>query len=219
MIRRAIVLLLMILALANAFAMPGLRAMGRYLVEDERPEPADAVVVLAGSVPDRILEAVALYKDDFAPRIVISRGRVPPSMRQLEAMGVQMPTLAELNRTVAIKLKVPPTAVTEIGGSEDSTIDEAEAVLRFALDQGHRTLLIATSKYHSRRAALIYRHLAGDRVRIISRPSRYDEFDPDRWWHDRTFRRRVIFEYQKLLAFHLFDRWQFEPISAPAEQP
>jgi uncharacterized SAM-binding protein YcdF (DUF218 family) len=219
MIRRAIVVLLVLLALGNAFGVPLLNAMGRYLIEDETPAPADAIVVLAGSIPDRILEAVALFKDDLAPRIVISRGRVPASMRQLEAMGVHMPTLAELNRTVATRLDVPPAAITEVGGAEDSTVDEAEAVLRFALEQGYRSLLIATSKYHSRRASLIYRHLAREQVRIISRPSRYDEFDPEGWWRDRTFRRRVIIEYQKLLAFHLVDRWQFEPIAAPAEQP
>jgi hypothetical protein len=58
-------------------------------------------------------------------------------------------------------------------------------------------------------------------VRIISRPSRYDEFAAQGWWRDRTYRRRVVFEWQKLLAFLLFDRWHFEPVRLPAgaEQP
>jgi uncharacterized SAM-binding protein YcdF (DUF218 family) len=215
MIRR-VVFVLVALAIAVSFgaATPLLDALGRYLVNEEPPAPADAIVVLAGSIPDRILEAVALFQDGLAPRIVISRGRVPPSMLQLQRLGVHMPTFAELNRTIAEKLGVDTAAIVEVGGTEDSTVDEAEAVLRFALAQGYGTLMVVTSKYHSRRASLIYRHLAPERVRIVSRPSRYDEFEPRGWWRDRTFRRRVIIEYQKLFAFQLMDRWQFPPIAA-----
>ena len=216
MLRRVVVVILGLAVLGYLFASPMLRSIGRFLVNDEPPAAADAIVVLSGSIPDRILEAVALYREGLAPRIIVSRGRNPPGFDQLEAMGVHVPQVWDLNRSIAEQLGVPGDAIEEIGGSEDSTVDEAQLVLRYALAHREGVLLIVTSKYHSRRASIIYRYLAREHVRIISRPSRYDDFDPERWWHDRTFRRRVVIEYQKMLAFELLDRWQFAPVGFAA---
>ena len=218
---RLFLLVAVVVVVAYAKWDPLLTAMGRYLVNDEPLEKADAVVVLAGSIPDRILEAVALYKEGYAPRILLSRGRNPAGYSQLAELGVHVARQFELNRSVAEQAGVPAAALSEVGGNEDSTVDEAQEVLRFAGSQGVRTLIVVTSKHHSRRASIIYRHLADPRLRIISRPSRYDEFTPDGWWHDRTYRRRVVIEWQKLVAFALIDRWRFQPESLPvaAGQP
>ena len=67
-----------------------------------------------------------------------------------------------------------------------------------ATRRGYRSILLVTSKYHTRRAAEIYRLLAGDRVKIIVRPARDDDFQSEGWWRDRISTRRVIIEYQKL---------------------
>jgi uncharacterized SAM-binding protein YcdF (DUF218 family) len=211
-------MLLLIVAAAVTYALSGslLTAMGRYLVNDEPLAKADAIVVLAGSIPDRILEAVSLYKEGYAPRILLSRGRNPAGYSQLAKLGVHVARQFELNRSVAEQAGVPAAALSEVGGNEDSTVDEAEEVLRFAGDQGVRTLIVVTSKHHSRRASIIYRHLADPRMRIISRPSRYDEFTSSGWWRDRTYRRRVVIEWQKLVAFTVIDRWRFKPVPLPA---
>lgn len=218
---RRILSLAAVVALAYTVSEPVLTAMGRYLVNDEPLQTADAIVVLAGSIPDRILEAISLYKEGSAPRILLSRGRNPAGYSQLAKLGVHVARQFELNRSVAEQAGVPAAALVEVGGNEDSTVDEAQEVLRFAGAQGVRTLIVVTSKHHSRRASIIYRHLADPRLRIISRPSRYDEFTPDGWWRDRTYRRRVVIEWQKLVAFTLIDRWRFEPVALPvaAEQP
>lgn len=207
-------MLCVVLALGYVVHEPVLRGMGRYLIDDEPPATADAIVVLAGSVPDRILEAVALYRDGFAPRIVLSRGRNPAGYRHLRAMGIRIPRLFELNRSVAEQLGVPSDAIAEVGGAEGSTYDEAQQVLRYVRQHGYAVIFVVTSKHHSRRAAIIYRHLAGPDIRVISRPSRYDNFDPDRWWHSRTFRRRAIIEYEKLVVFLLLERWHLAPVAA-----
>ena len=219
--RRSLSLLLAIVVLAYVFSTPLLTAMGQYLIDEELLDKADAMVVLAGSIPDRILEAVALYKEGYAPRIFLSRGRNPAGYGQLAALGVHVPRQFELNRSVAEQSGVPSSVITDVGSEDDSTVDEAEAVLQYANSQCVRTLIVVTSKHHSRRAAIIYRHLADPRVHIISRPSRYDEFVADAWWRDRTYRRRVVFEWQKLLAFILIDRWRFHPVllTTDAERP
>ena len=213
---RRLLLLVVLLAAAAYFAGSGLLAlMGEYLIDEDTPAPADVIVVLAGSLPDRILEGVTLYQDGYAPRMILSRGRENAAYAKLDAMGVRLPRLYDLNRSVAEQLGVPPSAITEVGGGMDgSTLLEAQAILSYVRAQGYKRILLVTSKVHTRRAAAIYRHLAAGGVEVIVRPSRYDRFQPQGWWHDRTDIRRVLIEYQKLLVFLLLDRWRVQPVTA-----
>jgi hypothetical protein len=76
-----------------------------------------------------------------------------------------------------------------------------------------------TSKYHTRRAAEIYRYLANGRVQIIASPARDDDFQAETWWRDRISTRRLVIEYQKWLSFMLIDRWQLSPVAPPSTTP
>jgi len=210
--RRRILLVGAVLGLALYLtATPLLRAAGRYLVTEETPEKADAIVVLSGSFPDRILEAVDLYAAGFAPLIVLCREPENAGFKQLRERGVVLPRGYELNQSVAEQLGVPSDAIIVVDRADSSTFSEARRVLDFLSRRGIAKILLVTSKFHTRRAGAIYRHLAGGKLRIITRPARYDRFDPDRWWRDRLWVRRVVIEYQKLLLFELFDRWRVEP--------
>jgi len=209
-----------LLVAALATTTPLLRAAGRFLIEEQAPAPADAIVVLTGSFPDRILEAVALYHEGWAPRIILCREPENAGFRRLRALAVRVPRLFELNRSVAEQLRVPAAAVTVLDRPAGSTYSEAEVVLDFARAEGIRSILLVTSKYHSRRAARIYRHLADGQVRVLARPARDDDFDPAAWWRDRASTRRVVIEYQKLLTFLLLDRWRLAPApGAPTPAP
>jgi uncharacterized SAM-binding protein YcdF (DUF218 family) len=200
-----------LLALAVG-ALPVLRAAGRFLVEDDPPQHADAIVVLSGSYPDRILEAVALYREGWAPHIILCRELENAGFRKLRDLGVRVPRVFELNRMVAEQLGVPADAISVLERPAGSTSSEAEVVLAYVLQRGFRSILLVTSKYHSARAGRIYRHLARGRVAVIVRPARDDDFEPEGWWRDRASARRVAIEYQKLLAFLFVDRWRGSPV-------
>lgn len=187
---------------------PLLERAGRFLIAEDAPAAADVIVVLSGSFPDRILEAVALYQEHLAPRIVLCRERDRAAFRRLQALGVKMPRGFEMNRSVAEQLGVPSAAISVLERSAANTYGEAEEVLHYARQHGYRSILLVTSKLHTHRAGVIYRHLAGDAVRIIVRGSRDDDFRPDAWWKDRMDTRHVVVEYQKLLVFFLLDRWR-----------
>jgi uncharacterized SAM-binding protein YcdF (DUF218 family) len=199
---------LLLLVAGFLFRAALLQGAASFLIEEDAPVSADAIVVLAGSVPDRTLEAVALYREGYAQRIVLSRAPESPVFRQLEEMAVHFPSPSQLARSIAEQLGVPPSDIVEVGGSSPSTFAEAEDLLRYAGEQGYRTILLVTSKTHTRRATLIFRHLAAGRVRIVARPSRYDPFDPGSWWRERIAQRNVVFEYEKLAVFYLIDRWR-----------
>lgn len=206
-----------VLVAGYLFRAPLLGAAGALLIDEDAPVKADAIVVLAGAVPQRALEAAALYREGYAPRIVFSRAPDSPVGRDLKKMGVNIPLPSQIGRSIAEQLGVPSADIVEVGGTAESTFTEAEVLLRFALAHGYHTILLVTSKAHTRRAGLIFRHLSGGRCRILVRPSRYDPFQPDSWWHDRTSARRVVFEYEKLAVFFLLDRWRLAPLAMPRE--
>src|SRR5215831_10464279 len=188
--------LLVSVLLASTLLLP---SAGRYLVEGDPPEHADAIVVLAGSYPDRILEAVALYRAGLAPRLLICPEPETAGFRRLGELGVQVPRGYDLNRMVAEQLGVPADAIEVLGHAGDSTYAEAEVVIKDAQARGFNSILLVTSKYHTRRAAEIYRFLSGGRLKIIACPARDDDFQVHGWWRDRTSTRRLIIEYQKWL--------------------
>ena len=55
-------------------------ACGDHLISDGALDRADAVLVLSGWVPERMLEAVDLYKEGYAPRIVITNRPLKKSL-------------------------------------------------------------------------------------------------------------------------------------------
>lgn len=212
----AVVALLLVAALAAVLLIP---AAGRFLVVGDPPEPADAIVVLAGSYPDRILEGVELYKQGLAPRILICRDPDTTGFRRVTELGLDIPRPYDINRMVAERLGVPSSAVEVLGRAADSTYAEAEVVLGAALRRGYRSIIVVTSKYHTRRAAEIYRFLAAGQVKIIVCPARDDDFQSEHWWRDRISSRRLIIEYEKWLNFQLLDRWRLTPLARPPATP
>jgi len=209
------------LALVAVMGVVGLRrpllgAAGRFLVVEDPVQPADAIVVLSGSLPDRIMEAVDLYRDGLAPRVVLTRAPELPGLSALRARGGRLPDHHEQNRAVAEQLGVPPSAVSIVPTIAASTLAEAREIARYLGEERLRTVLVVTSKLHARRARMTLRRLAGDGVRIVVRPSRYDPFAPDDWWRHRAWTRRLVIEYLKLLNYVLIDRWRMGAVQTEA---
>jgi uncharacterized SAM-binding protein YcdF (DUF218 family) len=209
--RRTVLIGVCVLALAVigvALRRPLLTALGGFLILQDSPRPADAIVVLSGSIPDRILGAVDLYHAHLAPRIVLTRETALPGLEALRAKGISLPEHHEQNREIAERLGVPATALSVMETPTSSTITEAAALIAYLRERQIRSILLVTSKAHARRAAMIFRHLAGDGLQITVCPSAYDPFAADTWWRQRAFVRRVVIEYGKLLNYLLVDRWR-----------
>lgn len=190
-----------LLVLAAAWCLP--RA-GRYLIVEDPVAKSDAIVVLAGSRVERWLEAVDLYKEGWAPRIILSAGREEEAEARLRKQGIRFPSDAELARDAMIQLHVPADAIAIMPQRLDNTAQEAETVRSTAAAQGWRQLIVVTSKYHTRRTSFaMSRALRGTGIHVLVRPTRYDPATPDRWWSSRADFRFVTSELQKLLAYRL----------------
>lgn len=200
----AIGLILAALYLERAYL---LAAAGAFLVVSDVPRSSDAIVVLSGSLPDRILEAVDLYKSGLAPRIVLTQETPLPGLRELRARGANMVERHEQNLDIARQLGVPPAAMSVVSTPAWSTATEAEALVAYFDAEGIRSILLVTSKAHARRAVMTFRDLACGRLRVLVVPSRYDPFTPAEWWRRRPWARRLFFEYLKLANYALIERW------------
>ena len=198
---RTAALLIFLLVLAAAWCLP--RA-GRYLIVEDPLAKSDAIMVLAGSRVERWLEAVDLYREGWAPRIILSAGREEDAEGLLRKKGITFPSDAELARDAMIQLHVPADAIAIMPGRLDNTAQEAESVRMTARAQGWHQLIVVTSKYHTRRTSFaVSRALRGSGVRVLVRATRYDTATPDRWWSSRADFRFVTSELQKLLAYRL----------------
>jgi len=188
-----------------------LSAIGGFLIVQDDTHQADALVVLSGSVPDRILEAVDLYQAHLAPRIILTREQPLPGLAALRARGATLPEHHEQNISIAEQLGVPADAIAVMPTATSSTLAEAKALVAYLKEQNVHSILLVTSKAHARRARLTFRTLASPDLRIAVCPSRYDPFSAEQWWHERAFVRRAVIEYGKLLNLVLIDRWFVKP--------
>jgi uncharacterized SAM-binding protein YcdF (DUF218 family) len=201
LVRRTLFVIALVTALALAwFLVYG----GRFLQREDPLQKADAIFVLGGTRAERPLEGVDLYKEGWAPRLILSPGRLEPAEDLLRARGVQLPRETDALRDAIIQLGVPASAIVPTQGYVDNTSEEAN-LLR-AMVQAHRwrRVIVVTSKYHTRRARFAFRRgLEGTGAEPIVRASRYDASDPARWWRRRADLRFAGSEWIKLFYYRL----------------
>ena len=204
---RRVVVGVLVLALAVVLAP----LAGRVLViADPLPPRADAIVILAGSVRDRALEAARLYRTGVAARVVVTRETLPPGDAALRAAGVELPESDTLTRQALVGLAVPPSAIVTLRRRAQSTASEARTIARWACSHRVKSLVVVTSPSHTRRARLVLRRALGPDVSLAVRPARTNAFAAGRWFRVRRDAKEVLSEWQKLAHHWLRERWQLE---------
>lgn len=153
---------------------------------------------------DRPLEAVDLYKEGYAPRIVLTYRMPEASFAVLAARGVVFPDEADETRDLLIRLGIPADAIILPPRVHDNTAQEAQTFRELAEKGGWRRIIVVTSRYHLRRAGFaMRREMAGSGVDIEMHGTRYEAVNPDRWWTTRYDLRWVLDEGTKLIAYEL----------------
>lgn len=191
-------MLLVLAATAVLGAGTAARALASYLVVPERlPAHADAIVVLGGGdrSGSRELQAAQLYQAGLAPVVITTGGPV--------AGEPGLATYADWSVQRLVRRGVPRRAVLATNEG-DSTLTDAQGVLRLAQARGWHTLLVVTDSWHSRRTQLIFDDVFRDSsIAIYPSPARTTRFDPDAWWHDEDSAETLLTEYIKLGAYAL----------------
>jgi uncharacterized SAM-binding protein YcdF (DUF218 family) len=160
--------------------------------------------VLGGTRSDRALEGADLYREGYAPRLVISSGGRERAELVLAARGIHVPTEAETMRNVMIHdLDIPASAVEILPEDVDNTAQEADNIRAHLLASHWTHLIVITGRATTRRAGFAFRRALGRDIKVTVRASRYDTYRPARWWTTRADIRTTLAEFPKLIAYWL----------------
>ena len=200
------VVVLVIIASIGIF---GCRRAGSWLVTNGVPAHADAMLMLMGSIPDRILQTADLYNEGLADRLLIVQEGMG-AYKSLEERGVRFIGDTEQAKNALTALGVPADSITVLPGDALSTLSEAIITGKYltgnpAID----TLMIVTSATHSRRASMIFRTAFRKKdipVCVITVPSEYSGFEPGKWWRRKEDIQKVLSEYVKIASFVFIEK-------------
>jgi uncharacterized SAM-binding protein YcdF (DUF218 family) len=195
--RRFLLLSLLTLAVVSLALYFGagiwLPAIGRALIWDDGPAPADAAVVLAGDFTGyRMTGGGKLVRDAFVPVVLVSG---PAGMYGINEAD------AAIRFIVAQGL--PAERFVPIRHSATSTRDEARVLLtELARRQVHRVNVV-TSNFHTRRARRIFLDVerergGGPEIHMVATPDPL--FDPEDWWQTREGCKTAFLEWTKTIT-------------------
>jgi len=178
------------------------RQAGSWLVVDS-PQPADAIVILAGETEQRPAKGLQMLAQGFAPRMVLDAPANTHIYRwsQLELAQQYLGRLP-----AALQLSACPIAGL-------STRDEARDVAKCLAASGtangnqiHRVLLV-TSDFHTRRSLAIFRHEIPSVQ--FSAAAAYDPAQyGTQWWQHRQWAKTFFDECVRLVWWYAVDGWR-----------
>lgn len=168
---------------------------GRYLeAPASAPSKADVLVALGGESGDRALTAAKLFRDGFAPLMLVTGlDASPPGVR---------PAYLHWRAQVLAEQGVPLERIIYDADSTNSW-EEAVNTRRTMEANGWRRVLVVSDAYHMRRLSWVWERVFWDSklsYSLVASSPRW--WDPNGWWHDDRSAQAVIMEYIKL-AYYL----------------
>jgi uncharacterized SAM-binding protein YcdF (DUF218 family) len=162
------------------FGVVAFREVGKWLVVEDPISQCRAIAVLSGSMPLRAIEAAKLYRQGYAPEIWLTHSAEPGAT--LEAMGIPFASEDYYNARILIHEGVPQGAIRILEPPIVNTADEIKVIASSLAGEQNRSVIIVTTKAHTRRTRLLWRKLAAGRGRAIVRAASEDAFEPGHWW-------------------------------------
>ncbi len=169
------IFLLIVVAAATLFV-----TVGNWLVVEDPLVHADVIVVLSGRLPERALEAARIYKAGYSDMVWIS----PPISPVEELKTMKISYLGEdfYNEKVLIAKGVPPDSIRILDNPDANTEAEVRQIAEDLHNSDFHSVIIVTSKAHTRRVRTIWRKLVGAEPRMIVHYAEDDTFDGAHWW-------------------------------------
>ena len=155
-------------------------------------EMADAIVAVSGGdTPARMAEAIRLYKNGWAPKLVFSGA----------ALDKSGPSNAEVMRSQALGAGVPATAIL-IEEYGETTRENAEKTDDILQQNDISSVILVTSGYHQRRAGLEFSKRA-ENIEVRNHPVASDKQWSAWWWLTPGGWFLAVSEFIKIIAFYI----------------
>ena len=171
--------------------------VGRWLIVEDPLSHADVVVVLSGHLPDRAVEAAQVYKAGYADQIWISPPISP--VEELKAMNISFLGEDFYNEKVLIAQGVPPDAIRILDKPGANTEAEVRQTVEELHALNYHSVIIVTSKPHTRRVRTIWRKLVGSEPNMMVHYAQDDPYDGAHWWRHTADALDVVRETLGLL--------------------
>lgn len=164
-------------------------SIGYYLSPQDDLRQADAIIAISGGdTESRTLEAVRLYKEHYAPRLVFSGAALDPSG----------PSNAEAMRAIALKEDVPMQDILIEEGSKN-TAENARSVVTLLIDYEVQKVILVTSPYHQRRADINFKRAFDGQVEIFNHSAPDQTWRRSYWWATPFSFQLTMSELQKII--------------------
>ena len=154
--------------------------VGKWLVVEDPLVHADVIVVLSGRLPERAVEAARVYQAGYADQVWISPPISP--VEDLKAMKIAYLGEDFYNEKVLIAQGVPPDAIRILERPDANTEEEVRQTVEDLRNLDFHSVIIVTSKPHTRRVRTIWRKLVGSEPHMIVRYAHDDSYDGAHWW-------------------------------------
>ena len=154
-------------------------------------QTADVIVAVSGGdTSARTMEAIRLYKDGWAPRLVFSGA----------AQDEDSPSNAAVMRSIAIDSGVPEEAISidEYGRTTKQNAEETADLLK---DKAITSMILVTSGYHQRRTSLEFRERFKG-VEIRNHPVSQDGQWSIWWWMTPVGWYLALGEIARIILFY-----------------
>ncbi len=191
--------ILFLFVLLFLFRYSILRGIGGYLIVSEAAEKSEVMFVLSGSPVDRGTEAVKIYSESFAKKIICTGGNKPADF---EALGLDYYE-SQLTKSEIVRSGVPDSVVLVINKGT-STNEESDVALAYCKQNNIHSCIVLSSAFHTRRVRNVFKKkLEKENIKVIicSAPAR--TYNESSWWESEYGMIAVNNEYVKLMYYCL----------------
>src|SRR6266542_112301 len=166
--------------------------LGSWLAVEDPLAKSDAIVAISGDTGTRADTAITLWKAGWAPVIVFAGAAIDP----------ESVSSAEIMRREALRQGVPENAML-IEPASTTTEENASEVAKLMVEHKLRSIVLVTSPYHQRRAAIEFgRAFEPSGLTFRNYPARDPAWNPFLWWRQEPLRSRTLLELVKLGALY-----------------
>ena len=180
------------------------RNAGTWLVKEDAAVKTYAMVLLMGSIPDRVLQAADVYRQGLANKLIIVQESMA-SYRKLQERGVHFQNTTQQCVEAAVELGIPADSIIVLPGDARSTQQEATIVREYIpLHPEISSITLVTSPDHTRRASMIFEKAFRKQnmpVTVQCSPSKYNGYTGIGWWKNKEGIQAVMMEYLKIINF------------------
>lgn len=153
---------------------------------------ADAIIAVSGGDTEaRTSEAIRLYKNGWAPALILAGAAQDPTA----------PSNALVMKRQALTAGIPEKAIF-IDETSRTTAENAGNVKSIADSQGFRDVILVTSAYHQRRASLEFNAKFKDIIVLRNHPVSQDKQWRALWWLTPSGWWLVGGELAKIIGFY-----------------